>query len=166
MGYPKLECRTEKSEYHKNESEYDELKAEYEETEHIKDNLYPGYFVLEKIINLLIIKKFSINISSLTSFSETHCSWCPEKNKYLCWEIDQFGDRKENSETFWIEKTDESDDLYELSEGEWLSDWYDESDAYGWDKSTYESEYLDRHRYLKTENVLEHNKQIHAGNKT
>ena len=57
MGYPKLECRTEKYEYHKNESEYDELKAEYEETEHIKDNLYPGYFVLEEIIKLLIIKK-------------------------------------------------------------------------------------------------------------
>lgn len=45
MGYPKLECRTEKYEYHENETEYDELKAEYEETEHIKDNLYPGYFV-------------------------------------------------------------------------------------------------------------------------
>ena len=86
----------------------------------------------------------------MTRFSETHCSWCPEENKYLCWEIDQFGDREENTETFWIEKTDGSDDPYELSEGEWLSDWYDESDAYGWDKSTYESEYLDRHRYLKT----------------
>ena len=50
MGYPKLDCRTEKYEYYNHTTEYDELKAEYEGTEHIKDNLYPGNLVLKKIL--------------------------------------------------------------------------------------------------------------------